>query len=437
MSKIKSVSTYDGSSWGTAVPLGADDVNVDITSATTSPTVSSSTAAELTTATDVIVASGDTNATAWTKFNRFRNRVTKTFGNYIGGSVQPSYNATGSNSTFYPTSVINNYMKNVIGLTGTSTPTINGSAQTVASALSSLNDNIIRPNLLDNWYFVGGGSQSGNGVFPINQRGQTSYSTKGYGIDRWYRSTVAAGNILVNANGLTASTNLFIRQANDIQPQLIGKTLTFSVLWKNAGLSSITHVFEDGYRFTASSVDYTKLVYSYGLTVLPHELVGLFVTPSDYIIAIKLEVGDTSTLAHKEGDIWVLNELPDYQTELQKCLGYYYKTSNTTAIFGSGIITGSAKRVIMNFTVPVPFVRSISSVSMQDYTLRLGTSGYSALTPNETYIQPESLSVLLPSKYSTSVRVTDLHKDATGDPNNSAIIVAARGLEISCEPVET
>ena len=42
-------------------------------------------------------------------------------------------------------------------------------------------------NLLDNAYFVGGGSQLGDGVFPINQRGTTFYSLP-YGniFDRWH-----------------------------------------------------------------------------------------------------------------------------------------------------------------------------------------------------------------------------------------------------------
>jgi hypothetical protein len=30
------------------------------------------------------------------------------------------------------------------------------------------------------------------------------------------------------------------------------------------------------------------------------------------VLAVKLELGDTQTLAHKEGDTWVLNEIPDY-----------------------------------------------------------------------------------------------------------------------------
>ena len=41
-------------------------------------------------------------------------------------------------------------------------------------------------NLLDNWYFAGGGSQQGDGQFPINQRGQTSYTASNANcIDRW------------------------------------------------------------------------------------------------------------------------------------------------------------------------------------------------------------------------------------------------------------
>lgn len=39
-------------------------------------------------------------------------------------------------------------------------------------------------NLIDNWYFVGGGGAA----FPINQRGKTSYTGSAYSIDRWYLS---------------------------------------------------------------------------------------------------------------------------------------------------------------------------------------------------------------------------------------------------------
>lgn len=40
------------------------------------------------------------------------------------------------------------------------------------------------------------------------------------------------------------------------------------------------------------------------------------------IVAVKLELGDTQTLAHWDGSKWVLNEIPDYGEELAKCQRY-------------------------------------------------------------------------------------------------------------------
>ena len=140
--RVKEVSAFDGTSWGAAVPLGADDSNVDITSSTTQPDgsavsgVSGDSATALNTSA-VTVSEGDTSASAWTKFNRFRKRVANNFANYIQGSIATSYNATGSDSAVYSTNVLNNYMANVIGYSGTTAP----SAGTVAAQLSSLNDN--------------------------------------------------------------------------------------------------------------------------------------------------------------------------------------------------------------------------------------------------------------------------------------------------------
>ena len=140
--RVKEVSAFNGTSWGAAVPLGANDSNIDITSSTTQPDgsavsgVTGDSATALNTSA-VTVSEGDTGASAWTKFNRFRKRVANNFANYIQGSIATSYNATGSNSAVYSTNVLNNYMSNVIGYSGTATP----SAGTVADQLSSLNDN--------------------------------------------------------------------------------------------------------------------------------------------------------------------------------------------------------------------------------------------------------------------------------------------------------
>ena len=85
MSKIKEASQFTNGAWSTPTPIGADDANIDITSATTNPTDSTATIDGLIAA-DVTVSSGDTGANAWTKFNRFRKRVA----NVISQLVQES-----------------------------------------------------------------------------------------------------------------------------------------------------------------------------------------------------------------------------------------------------------------------------------------------------------------------------------------------------------
>ena len=52
---------------------------------------------------------------------------------------------------------------------------------------------------------------------------------------------------------------------------------------------------------------------------------------------MKLELGSTQTLAHKENGVWVLNEIPDYQTELLKCQRYYqlFRTSTLRPTYGA------------------------------------------------------------------------------------------------------
>lgn len=141
MSKIKEVSSFNGSTWGTAVPLGVNDSNVDITSSTTNAADSTATLAGLDN-TAVTVTSGDTDASAWTKFNKFRKRVKNVFGNYVTTSlVVNAYKPSPSSGDIYSAGVLNNYMANVIGISGTSTTTVAGSKQTVLSAINSLNDN--------------------------------------------------------------------------------------------------------------------------------------------------------------------------------------------------------------------------------------------------------------------------------------------------------
>ena len=95
-------------------------------------------------------------------------------------------------------------------------------------------------NLLDNWYFVGGGSQQGGKQFPINQRGQTSYSGIGYTIDRWMMDV--SSNVSLLSEGLKFNSGRIAQTVNDFA-KLLDKTVTFSALTSENVLKYTTMTF--------------------------------------------------------------------------------------------------------------------------------------------------------------------------------------------------
>ena len=196
---------------------------------------------------------------------------------------------------------------------------------------------VVNRNLLDNWYFVGGGSQLGDGVLPINQRGQTVYSgTNIYTIDRWY-TTGPQRSIEVSSDGLSlayagssASFSFFVQILT--QPLDTNVTKTLSILDSDGNLYTksgkgiwVTDAPFGGYRIEDSGRKVNILVAA---------------GKSIKIIAVKLELGSEQTLAHNEGTeenpVWVLNEIPDYGEELRKCQRYYqlFRTESLRPTYG-------------------------------------------------------------------------------------------------------
>ena len=89
----------------------------------------------------------------------------------------------------------------------------------------------VRPSLLHNGLFIGGGTA---GNLPVNQRGQTSYTAGGYTVDRWSLAGRAA-KITVQADGIyyekTAdATSYSIWEQKLPLGELEGKELAVSVL---------------------------------------------------------------------------------------------------------------------------------------------------------------------------------------------------------------
>jgi len=185
------------------------------------------------------------------------------------------------------------------------------------------NDKIVRRNLLDNWYFAGGGSQNGDGIFPINQRGQAAYSGAGYSIDRWELGAGSGITIYSNYVELKsiASSSRRFRQTLTLPA---GK-YTFSCLLasgsNNNGSADVNGVSITLKEGTLTSYTVTHAGGSFSIS-LSSGAEGKKIN----IIACKLELGSYQTLAHNEGTEanpnWVLNELPDYSEELAKCQRY-------------------------------------------------------------------------------------------------------------------
>ena len=202
---------------------------------------------------------------------------------------------------------------------GTQVPTW-AEHQALQAQVNELPD-IVNPNILDNWYFVGGGSQAGAGKFPINLRGQTSYANNVRSINRWSSPN---SNITVNLNSnyleiVTTAAYMNFRQ--DIENIKIGYKYTASILFSDGTLlyGTTTPQATGAQNFFNTSPVAMRIGEASVLSITPISAGTI------RIVAVKLELGDTQTLCHNEGStnspVWVLNEIPNYQEQLVKCIG--------------------------------------------------------------------------------------------------------------------
>lgn len=181
----------------------------------------------------------------------------------------------------------------------------------------------VNPNLLDNWYF-------GN---PVNQRGLTEYSPawNGYSIDRWNVESDSKVVITLVNGGIrvknTASSACQFKQTLPSELNLVGKMVTISLLASDV-IGTVNCVFtqvSEPYQNSAACSVSTNGLFSASGSVLTGQqkfVCNLEPGAEITILAAKLELGDTQTLAHKENGVWVLNEIPDFGEQLARCQRY-------------------------------------------------------------------------------------------------------------------
>lgn len=309
-----------------------------------------------------------------------------------------------------------------------------------------------RPNLLDNWYFVGGGSQLGDGVFPINQRGETIKTGTGYFVDRWritgYGSTaseLSAVNGLkvtgANSNGASG-----IRQILST-PIPAGTKLTVSMLVtlgeNSTGIGVRFYHADSTYDQLASDGMIVDGELRWGTITLTDACTDVRFRVIPYVSsatfkAVKLEIGDYQTLANKDGSgNWVLNALPNWFEELRKCQRYLQWVPAPYGINPAPIANGmcwntTAARIALPLSVPMI---ATPTVTLKNCEARIYMADGSA------YITPTAITALgntdahanLRSILGLSCAITDginraqvvLVLDGTADP---------AGILLSCEP---
>ena len=209
-----------------------------------------------------------------------------------------------------------------------------GAPTTPQAALSALGAGV-RPNLLDNAYFVGGGT--GWGVFPVNQRGQVTFTVVNPMFDRWK----AAYGINFTSQLLAAGWKLSGGTPWTSYLQMLGQSFIAGDLY------TLTALFSDGSLVTGqvtapshsdgeysgslylTSSSYMRLAYNAGDAF---EIIAASGDTIPTIEFLKLEHGAGQTAAHQKSDgTWaMLPQNLDYGRELLTCQQYLqlYRTQS-------------------------------------------------------------------------------------------------------------
>lgn len=226
-------------------------------------------------------------------------------------------------------------------------------------AKANINAGGYNQNILDNAYFVGGGSQLGYGTFPINQGGQTSYTGSGIHIDRW-KSLNGSGTTTLQSDGLIWSAgggNAYFQQKAPYPVFINGEYYTMSILMNGTLYTKTFNSLSQANLSTPTAYFYISSATDFSVQI------GAGVT-TDVINAIKVEKGMVST---------IYNDFHDYQAELLKAYQHRVVLADVTY---PAIANASA--VTLNLSIPT-YVQMNSTTSVISITVNwVRRAGYNA-----------------------------------------------------------
>jgi hypothetical protein len=229
-------------------------------------------------------------------------------------------------------------------------------------------------NLLHNWYF-------GN---PVNRNGLSEYpvqSSKSVSIDRWTIRN-GAGRLIIEEDGIrlvneSTAYDMYVEQVVDCVTQ--GHDVCISLLVSDAnGTTYCQGAYQDGTYTSTNGAVKTGLHQIVGNKTdknIARILIQLKVGASVKFKAIKLELGDTQTLARQENGVWVLNEIPDYAEQMAICQQYNLSTGayigGSVPLDGSVPMSGDVK--VSKSSIPRVIVENTGVA--RDGRLYLGDDG--------------------------------------------------------------
>ena len=222
-------------------------------------------------------------------------------------------------------------------------------------------------NLLDNAYFVGGGSQLGDGIFPINQRGQTSYGASTRAFDRWI--TESGSSVTLSSNGATFSGSTVSLYDGAAAANLVGKTVTISAQLGDGTIISGTGVVNllsqdttiQAWLPTGGYVGFFIFA-----NAQSYQFCRIYSGSATLIRAVKLELGTVSTLAN--------DPPPDFGEELRKCQRYLWcKTFPQYTQIGTGVAT-DANNCVIDVVLPAT-MRTGATITFTANVLLIGAGG--------------------------------------------------------------
>ena len=294
-------------------------------------------------------------------------------------------------------------LREKLEIRGDTIPVSAGDSTLISEALTKIpttSGGGVNPNLLDNWYFGRPVNQRNGYYIPAGVKYNTlswteagttdkaypvigyigqdplitvngtnyivgksvqvpGYCTTGYTVDRWKNTSdagaimIADGKVVLQTTAAYAGITQTIEKTNNFRK----KTVTLSVLCEGTlnGTYQAVIWYGNEYRKVLiknqiSSVSFTLPDNNEDILVFVQSNTAASSPIS--ILAIKLELGSTQTLAHQDSSgNWILNEIPDFGEQLARCQRYYFVTNANH--FFSGWCTQTDK-FLTCIPTPVP-----------------------------------------------------------------------------------